>query len=95
MSSFVEVKWGISGRFMHCVVIRKLSYRKPIGPVILSMIDEHSQILFYLSVYLFCLAISLGVVGGTGVTFYSQELVELLYKSADELGASVTYNLCG
>ena len=69
----------------------KLSYRKPLAPVILSIVDEHGEEFFDLLVNSFRLTICLWVVRCWGVPFYPQDLEQFFHEFADELGSSVAY----
>ncbi len=74
---------------MDLIVVREFCERQPVGPIILSIVNEDSEILFDLLVNSFSLAIRLGMPGGRCVWRDVEQSVEFLHELGDELRASV------
>ncbi len=67
----------------------KLREREPIGPVVLSIVNEDSEVLLDLLVNSFSLTICLGMEGGRCIGRDVEESVEFLHELGDKLRTSV------
>ncbi len=82
-------------RTVDSVVVRKLGKWQPIGPVVLSVVDEDSKVLFDFLVDSFSLSVGLWVKGRGRIQGDVEESVEFLHEFRDELRASVGDNDLG
>ena len=75
------------------VVILELCQRQQVGPVILSLVGEQSEILLQLLVNPFCLSVSLQMVGHGGCNLDSEHPVKLSGEFCNELWSAVGHYL--
>ncbi|KAG6863927.1 hypothetical protein C0993_009852 [Termitomyces sp. T159_Od127] len=73
------------------VVVLKLGIWKQLIPVVLPLIAEEAEVLLQFLVHVFCLPIRLEMVGGGGVEFHIEKLVELPGKLCYKLWAPVQH----
>ena len=95
MLSVIQKEGGISSRGVNFVVVGKLGHGEPVCPVVLSLIDEYSEILLYLLIHPFCLTVRDGVISRGRVSFDSQQCTEIFHESRYKLLASITNKLLG
>jgi len=74
-------------------VVGKLRQREECVPVVLSLPDEETQVLFQFLVDPFRLSVGLRVVGGRRRGFDSQQSVQFLHEGSNELWPAVGNNL--
>ncbi len=71
------------------IVVCELCEWEPIGPVVLSIVNKDSEVLFNFLVNSFSLTICLRMEGGRCVGHDVEESVKFLHELGDELGTSV------
>jgi len=91
-SGVKEERRVLIGRMNLVVVLEFCEFQEP-DPVTLSLVGEESEILFQFLVDLFCLSVSLRVVGCGGCQLNSKQLVEFLAEFCDKLETSVQNDL--
>ena len=75
------------------VVVLELCQGQQVGPVILPLVGEQSEILLQLLVNPFCLSVSLWMVGRSGCNLDSEHQVNLSGEFHNELWSTVRYYL--
>ena len=78
---------------MDVVVVLALRQGQQVGPVILPLVGEQSEILLQLLVNLFCLSVSLQMVGCSGCNLDSDHPVKLSGEFRNELRSMVRHYL--
>ncbi len=79
----------LAGSAVDSVVMCELCERQPVGPVILSIVNEDPKILFDLLVNSFGLAIRLRMPGGRCIRGDVEESVEFFHELGDKLRSSI------
>jgi hypothetical protein len=69
----VQHEGGDLGGGVDPIIVCKFSEGKPVVPVIMMLIDKHSEVLFDLLIDVFSLPVSLGMESGGGSDFDTQE----------------------
>ena len=73
---------------MDVVVILEFRQREEVRPVILSLVDEYPKVLLQFLIDLFCLSITLWVIGGGGRNLNPKYTVQLPSIKTRKVGAT-------
>jgi hypothetical protein len=93
MLSSVKEKWCLFHCGMFSIIVAELCNRKPFIPIVLTLIDEDTKILFDVLVHLFHLSIGDQMEGSGSVLFDTQKIEQGLDVFVDESCVMIMYDL--
>jgi hypothetical protein len=92
-ASGIKEERNLSSRGVDMIVVLKLRKGKEVIPIILTLVDEETEILLQLLIDSLRLSVSLGMISRGSRQFDSEEPVQLPSELGNELGATVRQHL--